>query len=263
MSAIPPTFAGVTRLTNDDAIWAARLGPNGRCSGTPPDERDRGADVGRRSTSRRTPPSHRQVRGAAARRSCRRRRRAAGAGRRTRRQRGDHEQRPRPHADQLLERRRALRRSPSAMPSRSSREQRLGRLLAGRGRQRERLQVGRRAASSSRSEARDRRGERAVRPRRGSASETSSSARSIACVRGVGRLVAEPEVDDHRVGRRPRGCSRPGATGARAARAWRCPDLPPDARRAGRRRSLRAAARRAARRRRTRARAPSSRRRAR
>ena len=36
LSAIPPTFAGVTRLTNDDASWAARLGPNGRCSGTPP-----------------------------------------------------------------------------------------------------------------------------------------------------------------------------------------------------------------------------------
>ena len=35
-SAIPPTFAGVTRLTNDDASCASTVLPNGRCRGTLP-----------------------------------------------------------------------------------------------------------------------------------------------------------------------------------------------------------------------------------
>ena len=34
--AMPPTLAGVTRLTNDDAICACTVGTNGRRSGTPP-----------------------------------------------------------------------------------------------------------------------------------------------------------------------------------------------------------------------------------
>ena len=33
---MPPTFAGVTRLTNDDAAWAPTFGTNGRWPGTPP-----------------------------------------------------------------------------------------------------------------------------------------------------------------------------------------------------------------------------------
>ena len=35
-SAMPPTFAGVTRLTNDDAICVSTVGPKGSRSGTPP-----------------------------------------------------------------------------------------------------------------------------------------------------------------------------------------------------------------------------------
>ena len=36
LSAMPPTFAGVTRLTNDDASCVSTVGPNGSGSGTPP-----------------------------------------------------------------------------------------------------------------------------------------------------------------------------------------------------------------------------------
>ena len=36
LSAMPPTFAGVTRLTNDDAAEAPTLATNGRWPGTPP-----------------------------------------------------------------------------------------------------------------------------------------------------------------------------------------------------------------------------------
>ena len=35
-NAIPPTFAGVTRLTNDDARATCTVGTNGRSSRTPP-----------------------------------------------------------------------------------------------------------------------------------------------------------------------------------------------------------------------------------
>ncbi len=33
---MPPTFAGVTRLTNDEASWARMVGTNGSRCGTPP-----------------------------------------------------------------------------------------------------------------------------------------------------------------------------------------------------------------------------------
>ena len=36
LSAMPPTLAGVTRLTNDDASWTSIVGASGRRSGTPP-----------------------------------------------------------------------------------------------------------------------------------------------------------------------------------------------------------------------------------
>ena len=36
LSAMPPTLAGVTRLTNDDASCASTVGTNGRCSATLP-----------------------------------------------------------------------------------------------------------------------------------------------------------------------------------------------------------------------------------
>ena len=36
LSAIPPTLAGVTRLTNDDAICVSTVGPNGIGCGVPP-----------------------------------------------------------------------------------------------------------------------------------------------------------------------------------------------------------------------------------
>ena len=36
LSAMPPTLAGVTRLTNDDASWARMVGTSGICCGTPP-----------------------------------------------------------------------------------------------------------------------------------------------------------------------------------------------------------------------------------
>src|SRR5215216_1155526 len=36
LRAMPPTFAGVTRLTNDEANWASTVAPNGSGSETPP-----------------------------------------------------------------------------------------------------------------------------------------------------------------------------------------------------------------------------------
>ena len=59
-SAMPPTLAGVTRLTNDDASCASTLGTNGRCSGTPPAMPIADGDVGQQRQhdgTRRASPS--------------------------------------------------------------------------------------------------------------------------------------------------------------------------------------------------------------
>ena len=174
-------------------------------------------------------------------------------------QRRDHHERPRPA--------RGRRRSSgggsspviSAICVRRSRQQRLRRPLAGRGRERERLEVRRGAA-------RGRRGSRlrAADATTGSAptilaSDTSSSARSIACSRGVAdsspkprSITIGPPVGDEDVR---------GAEGAvREAGAVHHDHFVPRPRRGARRRSRRAPARRAGARRRSRARAPSNRR---
>ena len=45
-SAIPPMLAGDTRLTNEDAHWVSRVGPNGRRVRHRPEHRDRAGHVG-------------------------------------------------------------------------------------------------------------------------------------------------------------------------------------------------------------------------
>ena len=224
LSAIPPTFAGVTRFTNDDASWAARLGPNGRCSGTPPDSRPR-RPRRCRSTSRRTPPATRSWR-SRARRRCRRRRRAAEGARRTR-----------PSSAAMVTSVRARTRtncsrgagaSPvaEAMPSRRSRSSFLfacfgsrprARAVAGRAPRRQLV----------RSDGPGPRGERRVHPDEGRERDEQLGAVDRLRPR-VGRLGAEPEVDDHRVGaghEDVRGPERP----MRQPRRMEFPDVTPRA----------------------------------
>ena len=103
-----------------------------------------------------------------------------------------------PHAHEPLERRGLLAASPSTTASRSSASIDFD----------IRLRVAADSASGCRNGDRRRerragraRAPRTRRPRSGptsAASDASSSARSIACSRGGGRLVAEAEVDDHR-----------------------------------------------------------------
>ena len=143
-------------------------------------------------------------------------------------ERGDHEERPGPDADQTLERRRLLagrrRRSRCAVraaaPSTPACESRPTAPAAG----------GRDAARARSSGPSTRAADATTRGRRptSAASDASSSARSMACMRGVADSSPKPEVDDHRLGRRPRGCSRRAATGARGGRGAVRRDLAPD-----------------------------------
>ena len=100
---MPPTFAGVTRLTNDEASWARIVGTNGSRCGTPPVMPIAGGDVRdarhHDATGEPAPVGRAERLDAVVDVGELRQQEVEGAG-----ERGDHQERAWSHPDQSLER---------------------------------------------------------------------------------------------------------------------------------------------------------------